>query len=750
MNLAPTKLMRSRLYFWLFPALMIFSCYVCYKLFDTAVLKSEFFSAIANDQHQDSFVINANRGSIYDRNGKVLAQSTTVWNIIISPGDIHEYEAENKEFICKKLSEILDVDYKKLIDACENTKNRYYIVKKGVGKAEVDSIYELISKNNLKSTSIIAIEDSERSYPNSTLASNVLGFTNSDNEGVYGIEAYYDEYLQGVDGRIVTVKDAGGDAMPYENETRYAAENGNSLVLTIDETLQYYLEKNLETTISQHDVQSRGTGIIMNAKTGAVLAMATTTSYDPNTPSTIYSDKDKEILAKLKAANATETEIEKQEGILREQQWKNKAVSELYYPGSVFKVITCSAALEEEKVDLHSSFHCAGSVNVAGTRIRCWNQGGHGTLDLTAAMIKSCNPAFIAIGQSLGVNKFCQYFKAFGFTERTGIDLPGEAQSLYVKEENMGIVELSSSAFGQTNKITPIQMITAFTAAINGGKLVTPYLVEKILDNDGNVVKTTEPTIKRQVISEETSEQMRGILETVVTSNGGSNAYISGYKIGGKSGTSEKIDTYSNEDMMYVATFCAFVPADDPEIVMLVIIDEPNAGQIYGSAVAAPVVSAVFKEGLEYLNIYAQYTAEELENQDTTVPYVAGSNSLNAEASLRAYGLEAEIIGDTNGTVVTGQIPSSGAIIPKNGKVILYMGDISMSDYKFATVPSVIGKTVAEANEIMTNAGLNIRLLGGATNNDSAKATMQSFAEGDSLYRGSVVDVTFIVDDETG
>lgn len=750
MNLAPTKKMTNKIFRIVFMMLIIFSAYISWKLFDVSVMQSEFFSAIANNQHQESFTINANRGSIYDRNGKVLATSATVWNIIISPGDINDNEPENKEFICRKLSEILDVDYDKLKTACDNTTNRYYTVKKGVDKNTVDEINNLIDKNDLKTYSIRAIEDSERTYPNAQLASNVIGFTNSENTGVYGIEAFYDDYLQGVNGRIVSVKDAGGDVMPYEYETRYDAEDGNSLMLTIDEKLQYYLEKNLETTISQHDVQSRGTGIIMNAKTGAILAMATSPSYDLNNPSQIYFENDKKLLAQMADDKKTEEEIEAKEAELREQQWKNKAVGELYYPGSVFKVITCSAALEEEAVSLDSSFTCTGVADVSGTKIKCWNAGGHGTLSLTEAMIKSCNPAFIAVGQLLGVDKFCKYFQAFGFTEKTGIDLPGESNSLYVAQENMGLVELSSSAFGQTNKITPIQMITAFSAAVNGGKLVTPYLVEKILDNEGNVVSTTEPTIKRQVVSEETSATMRTMLETVVTANGGSNAYISGYHIGGKSGTSEKIDEYSNDEMRYVATFCAFVPADDPEIVMLVVIDEPNAGHIYGSAVAAPVVSAVFKEGLEYLNIYAQYTAEELQNQDTTVPYVGGNNSMKAEALLRASGLNAEIIGSTEGTIVTGQIPGAGSIMPKDGKVVLYMGDVAISDYKFSTVPNVIGMTVAEANAAITNAGLNIRLLGGATNNETAKATTQSVNAGSSMYRGSVVEVTFIVNDETG
>lgn len=720
-------------------------------LFKVSVIDSKELSAMATDQQQSSFDIKAKRGTIYDRNNKVLAQSATVWDVIISPGDIEKNEPENREFICKGISEILGVKYETLTEACKDTSSRYYVVKKKVDRSTVEKINNFVLKNNLNRYSVYTVENSERSYPNGTLAASVLGFVNENEEG-YGIEAYYNSYLKGTDGRVITTTDAHGNAMPYDYSARYSAKDGNSLVLTIDETLQYYLEKNLEITVSHHKLANRSTGIIMNAKTGAIVAMATSPGFDPNDPSHIYFESDKLTLAKMSADKKTEEEILAKKQEIWGKQWQNKAVSELYIPGSVFKMFTCASALEEEVVSLDSTFECSGIADVAGTKIRCWNIGGHGVSNLTEAMIRSCNPAFIKIGQLLGVEKFSKYFEAFGFTEKTGIDLPGEADSLYVKESDMGIVELSSSAFGQTTKVTPIQMVTAAAAVVNGGKLVTPYVVDKIIDSDGNVVKSAQTVVRRQVISEETSATMRKILEDVVTANGGGNAYMSGYRIGGKSGTSEKIDDYNSgktPELRYVATFCAIVPIDDPEYVMLVVCDEPTSGYIYGSAIAAPVVSAVFKEGLEYMGIYPQYTADELAQQDVTVPWVGGYNSIRAEAQLTAAGLKAEYIGSTDGTEVTGQVPSAGTVMPSGSTVMLYMGDIPLSDYRMSTVPNVIGMTVEEANKALSEAGLNISITGAATGSE-AKAVSQSVNSGLVVYRGSVIEVNFLVNNETG
>ena len=752
----PTKKMRNRVFVGVFTLLLVFTAYICVRLFNVSIVQSEYYRSKANDQQLSSFTINANRGTIYDADGKILAQSSTVWDIILNANSISEYDKDNTEKICRDVAEICGVDYRKLVDECENTNHRYYIVKTKVDKETCDAITQYRIDNKLATYSVYAEENTKRDYPNETLASSVIGFTNFDGDGVYGIEAYYDEYLRGVNGKLVTALDANGKAMPYQYETRYAAKDGNGIYLTIDSTLQYSLEKNLELVLTQQNVQNRACGIIMNAKTGAILAMASGPSYNLNQPAVLTDyfqaklDKYEEEL-KEDEKNYTEEEIEsllnQKEAVLRETQWNNKAISELYIPGSVFKVVTAAAAVEEELLGSDSYItSCYGVAEVAGTKIKCWSSAGHGEVDLQLALIKSCNPAFIAIGQLLGPKNFTDYFEAFGLTEKTGVDLPGENTSIYVGYDNMGPVELASSAFGQTNKLTPLQMITAYAAVINGGYLVTPHVVDKIVDNTGYVIKSNETIVKRQVISEKTSATMRMMLENVVENNGGTNAYMEGYRIGGKSGTSEKLDEYSNENMRYVGSMCCFTPADDPEIIMLVMVDEPMNGQIYGSRVAAPVISAVFSECLDHMGIYAQYTAEELENQDTMVPYVLGTGGLTAISTLKTYGLNYEFVGDENG-IVTTTVPGAGQLIPRGGKVVIYMDE---SEKKTVTVPNVIGMSAEQANAVITSAGLNIRVSGGAAENEKARAVIQSIEPNTEAYKGAVVEVTFYLDDETG
>lgn len=751
----PQKKMTRRVYIGVFTVVIIFTVYICINLFNISVLKSEYYRSKANGQQLDSFTINANRGTIYDSTGKILAQSSTVWDVIINPGSIREFDKDKTELICKKVAEICDVDYADLLNTCQTSNLRYIKVKTKVDKDVYDKITALRIDNELTRYSIYTEENTKRDYPNETLAASVIGFTNFDGDGVYGVEAYYDDYLKGVDGKIVTARDANGKAMPYAYETRYAAQNGNSVYLTLNSVLQYSLEKNLDLAMTQHKVQNRACGIIMDVNTGAILAMATAPNFDLNNPATLseyYENKLAEYEEELKKdETVTEKEIEEKlkekHDAFREQQWNNKAISELYIPGSVFKVVTAASALEEELLTPDTVVaNCVGAAFVADRKIKCWSSAGHGTMDLQNALIKSCNPSFIAIGQLLGAKNFTDYFEAFGLTEKTGIDLPGENSPLYVPFGRMGPVELASSAFGQTNKITPLQMITAYAAAVNGGYLVTPHVVDKIVDSTGNVIKTMDTEVKRQVISEDTSATMRVLLENVVKNNGGSNAYIEGYRIGGKSGTSEKLDEYPTEAMRYVGSMCCFTPADKPEIIMLVMVDEPFNGKIYGSAVAAPVVSAVFSECLENVGIYAQYTAEELENQDTTVPYILGMDGLAAVTKLNEYGLKYEFVGDENGTV-TNTTPGAAMSIPKGGTVVIYMDE---KEKKIALVPNVVGMTVEQANTAITNAGLNISLSGGAVENENAKAVSQSIEAGAQAYRGAVVEVKFIVDDETG
>ena len=754
-----------------------FSAFVGYHLLRLTVAEGDAWRERANNQQTGQSVILANRGTIYDANGTVLAQSSTVWNVIFAQNTIFKqspawkeaYEEKREAWIknddpdkeplepfkplsdtiIDELSKILEISGDGMRNAYDNDQaHNYYIVKKQVEKPQVTMINSFLAEYGISSDCVYTEQSSKRYYPNGSLASNVIGFTDYTGAGVYGLEAYYDDYLRGTNGKAYYRKDGTGKGVEYENDMIFNAVDGYSLVLTLDEVMQHYLEKNLEQCVSQHSVINRACGIIMNCKTGGILAMATTPSYDLNAPSTIYSAYDRSILEAMEQAGYSDEEINDQEAIFREGQWKNKAVTELYYPGSVFKAVTTAAALDEEVINTDTTFNCIGSYDVSGTNIRCWKPAGHGSLNLQQGITASCNPYFIQVGLALGAQKFTNYFEAFGFTEPTGIDLPGEAQSLYIPYSRMGQVELASSAFGQTNKITPIQMITAYCAIVNGGFLVTPHLVDKVLDSDGNVVETKETQIKRQVISEDTSKQMRGILETIVTENGGHNAYIAGYRIGGKSGTAEKIDEHNdalktdpNAKMTYISTFAAAVPMDDPQIVMLVLADTPTGPEYYGSAVACPVVSAVFKEGLEHLGIYPTYTAEEQAKMDTVVPWVIGSLSMYAKSKFAAENLNVRFVGDTSGSAsVTATIPSSGATIPKGSTVVVYLGD---AQFEYGTVPDVIGKSAAEANELITNAGFNIKLSGGAAANSDATATMQSKAAGTTLTKGSVIEVTF-------
>jgi len=753
---APGRAMRFKLYAFAAAAFVAFTLYIGFNLFNTAVIKSEYYRAKANNQQLDSFVINANRGTIYDKNGKVLAKSETVWNVVLSPYDIDQIK-DDVPAICRMLSDVLGLDYDKLMKICEDPGNRYEIVKRKIKKEQHDEILRIMAEKDIGYFSVVLQEDSTRNYPGDSLASNIIGFTDFENDGIYGVEASYDKYLQGTDGRLVILKDGKGKTMGSEYEQRYNATDGNNIYMTIDSVLQHYLEKNLETAVSQYHAANRATGIMMDPNTGAILAMATTPGFNLNTPAKLP-ESDIQYLEQLKNQLITEASTEadiaaaenklaEAEAELRGIKWRNKAITELYFPGSVFKVITCAAALEEKAVSLDSTFFCGGSVMVADTKIGCWNRGGHGSLNLQMAVTKSCNPSFIEISSRLGKEKFCDYFEAFGFTDITGIDLPAEARPLTMPRNKMGKVELATSAFGQTNKITPLQMITAYAACINGGYLVTPHVVDKITDNEGNVIKTNETTVKRQVLSAETSAVMRQILEEVVKTNGGSNAYISGYRIGGKSGTSQKIDDYSLDQMRYVGSFCGFAPADSPKVIMLVIVDEPNPGgePYYGSTVAAPVVSAVFKECFANLEIYPQYTAEEQAAMDLIMPYIVGNSPSEANAALNAKGLNSNFIG--NGSKVIKTVPYAGQAIARGGTVVVYLDE---QDYTYSVVPDVYGCSVAEANRIITDAGLNIRLTGGAVDNAGASAVWMSAKPGSEVAAGTVIEVKFAVDDGFG
>lgn len=754
--------MKKRLYVWIFCiGFGILTILDLVNITKYALVNNEEFQAMANDSQFGSTTVEANRGSIYDANGQIFAQSATVYSIIVDPYKLSQLdnivtnpETGKTEYqrqldtAAEILTDELDITAEDVKNAFAKTEYQWSLVRKDVEKPVADRILKRANASDLAYNLIYTDTDTKRYYPQGSLAAAVIGFTNFEGDGAYGVEAYYNDYLKGVNGKIISATDGKGQEMPYKNDKIYDAQDGSDVYLTIDRTLQHYAEKHLEQAVNDNNAQNRGCAIIMNVNTGAILAMASTPGFDLNDRNSIYAQKDIDLLAGI----TDEEEYNAQYAALREQQWKNKAITELYFPGSVFKVVTGAAALEEGAVTLNSTFHCSQVIQVADTPIHCWARYSHGSQDFTTAMTNSCNPAFIQIGQALGSNAFSKYFEAFGLTEPTGIDLPGEADSIYVHAENMGPVELASCSFGQSNKITPIQMITAYAAAINGGNLVTPHVVSKIVDPNGNVVMTADTSVKRQVISEETSAKMRQVLEDVVNNKGGSNAYIKGYAIGGKSGTSEKIDKYNETGIenLYVSSYCGFAPADDPEIIMLVMIDEPSAldqnGSLmyYGSVVACPVVSNTFKEALPYLGYYPEYTDEELEALGVTVPNVVTYTVSSAEATLEKLGLECEIIGD--GTSVTAQIPEQKSTMRHGGKVILYTE--KEFEYDVVTVPNIKGMTLSEVNTTLTNAGLNFKTGDGAASHAGSVAYTQNYAEGAVVQRGTIVEVTFIIKDE--
>lgn len=769
MSYQPTNKMRFKLNLVVLPLFLAFTGWILVSLFETSITDNLKYQTLANDTQFKSKTVKANRGSIYDANGKILAQSATVYSICVDPNMVYvQQQKEAKEKADGKeqegipesqrmidtaatiLSEELSVDYdfavKQLTTNGENS--RWAIIAKSIEKPKADEIIARAEEEDVSGL-IFRDLDTKRYYPQGELAAAVIGFTNYDGDGIYGVESKYNDYLKGVDGKVISAVDAFQNEMPYKNDKIYDAQDGNSLYLTLDMTLQYYAEKYLEQQVEAHDVQNRACAIIMNVNTGAVLAMASTPGFDLNDRNSLYNPADTARLSGI----ADEDEYNELYSALREQQWKNKAITELYYPGSVFKVITGSAALEEKAINLNSTFSCGQVITVADTQIHCWASYSHGSSqNFTTAMTNSCNPAFIQIGQLLGKDKFFDYFKAYGFTEPTGIDLPGEANSIYVNTSEKGPVELASCSFGQTNKVTPLQMITAYAAVVNGGYLVTPYVVSKIVDSNGNVIKTTEPSIKRQVISEETSAEMRQVLESVVNTKGGSNAYIKGYAIGGKSGTSQKIDKSreTGNDDLYVSSYCAFAPADDPEIIMLVMVDEPTAkdanGSLmyYGSIVAVPAVVNVLKEALPYLGYYPEYTEEELEALGVTLPSVEGESVSIAKETLEALSLSVTVVG--SGENVVAQVPARSSSIPRNGRVVLYTEENYETEY--TTVPNIIGYGLSDVNAILTNADLNFKVGDGAANHSGAVAYSQNYAEGNIVPKGTIIEVTFVIKDE--
>lgn len=757
------------------------------QLIDGADLKKA-----AVDQQLKDTVLTAQRGTIYDANKKTLATSATVWKVVLEPNSLpkNEYREEKQRLIVEGLAPILDVEEETLWTAIR--KNSYYVIVKRQVETEVkDKILELQEQlasskdKNLRITGVIRLEeDYKRYYPYNTLASTVLGFTGSDGQGLEGLEAYYNDYLTGTAGRMVTAKNAVGTDMPFQYEQLVDAQNGYNLVLTIDETVQHILEKYLDEGVVNNQVANRATGIIMNVKTGAILAMAVSGDYDPNQPFVISDAAEK---ARIDAIEDEEQRA-KELSAARTRQWRNKAVSDTYYPGSVFKMITLSMAFEENLVNEKTTFTCTGSYQpVTGETVHCWRRAGHGVQSIIEGTCNSCNPLFIHLGELLGEETFMKYFKAFGFGAKTGIDLPGESSSIYTDADSMNRMDLAVYAFGQNFSITPIQMVTAASVIANGGYLVQPHVVSQILDGDDNLVKTADTSIKRQVISEQTAQRVRAILQTNATIGTAKNGYVAGYRVAGKTGTSQKVADYRTEQanaraklkeaqdmvveegpnqaaqqqeknrkiqeaqneldsikMRYIASYCGFAPADDPEIAMLIFFDEPMGENYYGGSVAGPVFSKVMAEVLPYLGVEPQYTQEELSKMDGSAPDVLTVSVEQARTKIQNEGYTAKVYGD--GDTVLEQIPAPGGVIPKGGTVALFTDEASQS--RTVIVPTLTGMTRSQVNQAAAAAGVQVSMSGAALTNGSVISSIQSIAPGEKVKPGTVVTVSFVEVDQ--
>ncbi|MDD6479618.1 MAG: penicillin-binding transpeptidase domain-containing protein [Oscillospiraceae bacterium] len=703
------------------------------------IYKGDEYQSLASEQQLYDNLVTAPRGDIYDKNMNVLATSSTAWTVYITPNGIKKLkdadEAEKvKKTIAEGLSSILEVEYDDVYSDTE--KNSYYvIVKKKIEKSKADEIRQFISDNKeLKLNRYIGLDETtKRYYPNDTLASSVIGFVGDDNQGLAGLESYYDNDLTGVAGRVVAAKNAVGTDMPFTYEKVEEAKKGNSLVLTIDSYVQYVSEKYLDIAIEQYEIAERGAVMVMNVNTGEMLGMAVSGDYNPNSPFTLSAEDQALVDAEKDEEKAKKLRTE-----LLNRQWRNKAVSDTYEPGSVFKIFTAATAIEENLVNKNSSFGCHYTMTVAGRTYHCHKVGGHGNQLLKQAISNSCNPAFITIGQLIGVKTFAKYFEAFGLTAKTGIDLPGEALPYYHKEVDMGPVELSSSSFGQTFNITPLQMISLAAASVNGGYLVQPHMVQKIIDADGKVVETMSTGYKRQVISKTTSETMREMLEYVVQ-NGAKNGIVSGYRVGGKTGTSQKMAKIleTGNKRLYIGSYVGIAPIDDPEIAVFVMLDEPKGASYYGGAISAPVGSQVMTDVLPYLGFEPQYTDKELEKLSVSVPDVVGKELGDAKGKITTAKLSYKVIG--TGEKVVKQLPEAGEEVFTGGTVILYTDE---SEYKMTKVPDLVGLSASKVNKIAAEAGINIEFSGNTTSADT-KSYSQSIEKDKSVPIGTVVTVYF-------
>lgn len=682
----------------------------------------------ATDQQLKDTTLTAKRGTIYDCNMKELAKSATVWDVILEPAFITD---KNRDTIASGLSKILGISKDEIIT--RSKKKTYYDKLKTKVESDVrDQILKFKTDHNI-TNGIRLVENYKRYYPYGNFAATVLGFTGTDSQGLAGVEAQYDSELTGTAGRLVTAKNAVGTDMNFQYEQEVPAQDGNNLVLTIDEVVQHYVEKYLEEGLANNKVQNRGCAIAMNVKTGAILGMAVKGDFDPNNPFKIADS------AQAAAIDKITDSAKKQEALQKamQEQWRNKCISDTYYPGSVFKMVTGAAAMDQNLVSENTPFNCPPYLTISGVKVHDWtSRFGHLTFE--EGICNSSNVVFMQVGQKLGANLFYKYFDAFGFANKTGIDLPGESRSLFYTASQMSPLDLAVASFGQTNKITPIQMITAACAVANGGYLVQPHIVAEIEDSSGNIVKTTSTSPRRQVISNDTSQRMSKILQKDATIGTAKSGYIAGYRVAGKTGTSEKTEIKTSQE--YIASYCGFAPADDPQVAMLVFYDEPHGPNgYYGSPVAGPTFLASMTQILPYLGIEPKYNDEELKKLDGKAPDVVGTTIAQAKNAASKNSLSVKVYGE--GSKVISQVPEPGKSIPKNGTIVLFTDDKSAA--QTVTVPNLTKMSLSEANQKAADAGVNISITGAALTGSTAVSTSQDIAAGTKVTPGTVVTVTF-------
>ena len=702
-----------------------------FRLFDLQITRHEELQGKAVNQQTRRTVVTANRGTIYDAGGNILAISSSAETIILSPleidnavNDTEDPVSWTKESLAAGLAEILGKDASAIRKRMDNVKSQYEVIQLRADEDTAAKVRSYVDENKIAGVHLVA--DTKRYYPYGSLAAQVIGFVGDENTGLYGLEAYYEKELEGQSGLIISSKDQAENDMLYTYEQYFAAKNGSDLTLTLDTTIQYYLEKGIESMVDKFSAANGASGIVMDAKTGGILAMASYPNYDLNDFLTV---SDQTLQERIERGESTVADMQ----LL---QWRNKALNDTYEPGSTFKILTLSAALEEGVVDKTTTVNCGGSVNISGYTIHCSNKNGHGLQTLVQSVGNSCNPAFINYGLRIGNEKFYEYMRSFGLMNTTGIDLGGEAVGVFAADSSFTQLDLACYAFGQNFTVTPLALIAAQAACVNGGYLHTPYLVERITDSDGNVTYRHDDTPVRQVISEQTSATVRECLEYVVASGTGKNGQVAGYRIGGKTGTADKGQTGD-----VVVSFLCFAPADDPQVIMLITMDTPSRATgtyVSGGNMVAPTASTVMAEILPYLGVEPSYSAEELLGMDTTVPNVIGMSVEEAKAKLKDRALSYKIVGD--GETITDQTPAGGAIIPGKSSVILYVGEEKSTDK--CVVPHLIGKTPSEANTTATAAGLLIRFSGTTgSESSSVRVLSQSIDEGTEVEAGTVITV---------